>query len=149
MKIRKFELDDLDQVMKIWLDGNLAAHDFVPKKYWLDHFDEVREELKHADILVAEEDGQVAGFVGMQGDYLAGIFVDKKFQHHGIGKRLLNEIKQSHESFSLNVYAKNTPALSFYKKQGLEIVKRQVDEFGNEDCLMAWKKENKKRITNK
>ena len=54
MKIRKFELDDLDQVMKIWLDGNLAAHDFVPKKYWLDHFDEVREALKNADILVAD-----------------------------------------------------------------------------------------------
>ena len=45
----------------------------------------MKDQLPQADIYVYESDNNVQGFVGMIGDYLAGIFVDKKFRSMGIG----------------------------------------------------------------
>lgn len=32
--IRMFDARDLDQVMELWLNGNIEAHDFIPRNYW-------------------------------------------------------------------------------------------------------------------
>ena len=37
----------------------------------------------------------IRGFVGMAGDYLAGIFVDRRSRSMGIGKTLLDYVKES------------------------------------------------------
>ncbi len=36
--IRKFEKKDTEQVMRIWLDGNIETHGFVPEAYWMSPF---------------------------------------------------------------------------------------------------------------
>lgn len=46
MIIRDFQPNDLDQVMKIWLEGNLNAHPFVDRKYWINNFEMVRDALQ-------------------------------------------------------------------------------------------------------
>lgn len=78
--IRKFEKKDTEQVMRIWLDGNIETHGFVPEAYWMSHFPLVQEQLLQADLYVYEQSGTIQGFVGMTGDFLAGIFVDKKYR---------------------------------------------------------------------
>jgi putative acetyltransferase len=30
--IRRFKIDDLDIVMKIWLESNIKAHDFIARR---------------------------------------------------------------------------------------------------------------------
>jgi len=37
--IKKFDLSQIDAVMRIWLNTNIAAHDFIPKEYWLNNFE--------------------------------------------------------------------------------------------------------------
>ena len=32
--IRKYQPQDLEHIMKIWLETNLAAHGFIPAEYW-------------------------------------------------------------------------------------------------------------------
>lgn len=32
--IRQFQKSDIEQIMKIWLNGNLDAHPFISKEYW-------------------------------------------------------------------------------------------------------------------
>ena len=44
--IRKFETQDLDAVMQIWLQANLDAHAFIPASFWTDHFEIVRDMLR-------------------------------------------------------------------------------------------------------
>ena len=39
--IREFQMSDTEQVMKLWLSGNIGAHSFVLEEYWHSHFDEV------------------------------------------------------------------------------------------------------------
>ena len=54
--IRKFETQDLDAVMQIWLHGNLDAHPFIPASFWTDHFETVRDMLPQAELYVHENE---------------------------------------------------------------------------------------------
>ena len=84
--IRKLRKTDLDEVAYIWLHTNKKAHDFIAETYWDEHFEMVEGMLGDAEIYVFEEQGQIKGFVGLDGEYIAGIFVREKEQSLGIGK---------------------------------------------------------------
>lgn len=137
--IRKLEPCDIDRVMQIWLNGNIEAHSFVPKEYWESNAPLVREQLLQAEIYVYETNAAVQGFVGMQGDYLAGIFVDRVSRSMGIGKKLLDHIKTIHPTFSLHVYQSNQRAVAFYQREGLSIAAEDVEEdTGLVEYTMKW-----------
>ena len=73
--IRKFKGTDLDAVADIWLATNLETHDFIPASYWRSHFEMVKSQLSQAELYVCEQKGEIQGFVGLCGEYIAGIFV--------------------------------------------------------------------------
>ena len=66
--IRLFEEEDLDEVLAIWLDANLRAHSFIPAGYWEGRREEVRQALPQAELYVWEEQGEILGFLGLEGD---------------------------------------------------------------------------------
>ena len=82
------------------------AHDFIAETYWDEHFEMVEGMLGDAEIYVFEEQGQIKGFVGLDGEYIAGIFVREKEQSLGIGKQLLDFVKSLKGQLKLNVYQK-------------------------------------------
>ena len=95
---------------------------------------------KH-DIIVNESDQKIQGFIGLNNDYIEGIFVSDKMQSQGIGKILLNDTKDKRNELRLNVYRKNTRAISFYQREGFEIQSDGLDEAtGEKDYVMVWKK---------
>ena len=59
--IRQFKKNDLSAVMQIWLDTNIKAHDFIPKEYWENNYEIVKEILPDAEIYVHEDD--TTGFI--------------------------------------------------------------------------------------
>lgn len=73
--IRLFEFRDLDRIMEIWLEGNLKAHPFIKEEYWRQNYETVCSVLPNAEVYVFEEDGVVQGFIGMDAEYIAGLFV--------------------------------------------------------------------------
>lgn len=75
MIIRKPVLSEIETIDKIWLDGNLQAHPFIHSDYWLNHVVYMRQVLPSADVYVCEAEGEIAGFVGLEGNYIAGLFV--------------------------------------------------------------------------
>ena len=139
-RIRSFAPEDLEQVMKLWLNGNLEAHSFLPRKYWESHAEMVKEQLLCAEVLVYEEEGSIKGFAGLQGNYLAGIFVEGSSRSKGIGGALLNHVKETHPVFTLHVYAENERAAAFYRREGLQAVSRRKEEdTGREEYVMEWR----------
>ena len=82
--IRKLQMSDREQVMRIWLSGNEQAHPFISKEYWRSNYDLVRQQLMQADVFVFETDGDVRGFIGLMDGYIAGIFVDAPYRSLGI-----------------------------------------------------------------
>ena len=139
--IRKLRKTDLDEVAYIWLHTNKKAHDFIAETYWDEHFEMVEGMLGDAEIYVFEEQGQIKGFVGLDGEYIAGIFVREKEQSLGIGKQLLDCVKSLKGQLKLNVYQKNERAIKFYTREQFEIQDEQTDEAtGEAEYLMLWKK---------
>src|SRR5690554_6757566 len=105
--IRKFKINELEIVMKIWLDTNSKAHDFIATSYWQSNFDLVKEMLPNATIFVYEDNNKIIGFIGLMDNYIAGIFIDSNSQSKGIGKALLNYVKENNSELLLKVYKKN------------------------------------------
>ena len=139
--IRKLQKSDIDRVAEIWLDTNLKAHDFISEQYWLGNFDMVKKMFPQAEVYVYESDGKVQGFLGLDCEYIEGIFVCDEMQSRGIGKALLGYVKSRKSELRLNVYRKNTRAIRFYQREGFSIMSEGLDEaVGEKDYLMVWKK---------
>lgn len=137
--IRKLQKADINRVADIWLDTNLKAHYFIPAQYWNDNFETVKEMLLQAEVYVYEDNQKVQGFIGLDNEYIEGIFISDEMQSHGIGKLLLNYIKTKRTKLLLNVYQKNTRAIAFYQREGFTIQSQSLDEATNEkDYIMLW-----------
>lgn len=139
--IRAYREKDLSEVMQIWLYTNIKAHNFIPEKYWLENYAIVKTLLPQAEIYVYESDdtGQIDGFVGLTDNYIEGIFVREAAQSRGIGKQLMNYIKENKTALKLSVYRKNTGAISFYRKNGFVIQSENIDDNTDEkEFTMTW-----------
>lgn len=138
--IRIFEICDMLFVMNIWLESNIQAHDFIDHAYWYDSYEIVEKMMFKATLFVYEDNEKILGFVGLMDNYIAGIFVDNKNQSKGIGKYLLDYIKERYNSLSLKVYRNNTRAIEFYQRECFSIVGEDIDKNTEEiEYVMNWK----------
>ena len=141
--IRRMGEGDLEAVAAIWLDANREAHAFIPASYWLGHLEEVRAALAQAEVWVFADEArpELLGFVGLQGDYIAGIFVRREARSHGVGRQLLDHVKAGHPRLSLRVYEKNQRAAAFYRREGFHVLEEGVDPgTGEAELLMEWRR---------
>ena len=137
--IRKLQKTDVIKVADIWLDSNIKAHDFIPAQYWKSNFELVKQLLLQATVYVYEDNQKIQGFIGMNEEYIEGLFVLNEMQSQGIGKILLNYAKGKRNKLFLNVYQKNTRAISFYQREGFEVQYSGLDEAtGEKDYVMTW-----------
>lgn len=139
--IQKMTADQLEQVAQIWLESNLEAHNFIDRNYWLDNFDTVKDELQLAEVYVFQADEQLKGFVGLEGDYIAGIFIQHDYRQQGIGRQLLDFLKANHQQLTLSVYQKNLGALKFYQQNNFKVTSADIESDNQEkEYQMEWKK---------
>ena len=137
--IRDLRKVDINKVAEIWLDTNIKTHYFISAQYWKSNFELVKELLLQATVYVYEDKQEIQGFIGLSNEYIEGIFVSAEMQSQGIGKILLNYVKGKRNKLILNVYQKNTRAISFYQREGFEIQYSGLDEAtGEKDYVMAW-----------
>ena len=101
--IRSLQKADINRVADIWLDTNLKAHSFISAQYWESNYELVKEMLSQAEVYVYEDGQKIQGFIGLSDKYIEGIFVSEKMQSQGIGKLLLNYIKDKKDALRLNV----------------------------------------------
>ncbi|RHQ15900.1 N-acetyltransferase [Clostridium sp. AM48-13] len=137
--IRKLQKADINRAADIWLKTNLKAHFFIPEQYWISNYEFVKEMLPQAEVYVYEDDKMIQGFIGINDEYIEGIFVSDEMQSRGIGKILLDYIKDKKDRLQLKVYQKNVRAMSFYQREGFTIQSEEMDEFtGEKEYVMNW-----------
>ena len=137
--IRKLQKVDINRVADIWLKTNLKAHFFISERYWISNYEFVKELLPQAEVYVYEADKMIQSFIGVNDEYIEGIFVSDEMQSRGIGKMLLDYIKDKKDRLQLKVYQKNVRAVSFYQREGFIIQSEGMDEFtGEKEYVMNW-----------
>ena len=137
--IRKLQKVDINRVADIWLKTNLKVHFFIPEQYWISNYEFVKEMLLQAEVYVYEDDKMIQGFIGVSDEYIEGIFVSDEMQSCGIGKMLLDYIKDKKDKLQLKVYQKNVREMSFYQREGFTIQSEEMDEFTREkEYVMNW-----------
>lgn len=141
--IRKMEEKDIPDVLQIWLETNIRAHNFIEKEYWTGNYEMVKQILPEAEVYVYEDEknGQIVGFIGMNNQYVEGLFVKESAQSRGIGKQLLDHAKSRETELCLGVYQKNVRAMRFYLRENFLIQAEEMDEDTNEkEYIMGWGK---------
>lgn len=131
---------ELEEILDIWLTANYDAHPFIPDSYWQENLAFVREQLPLAELYIYREQNKILGFLGVTDSYIAGIFVRSDYRKQGIGKKLLDTVKQTHDTLNLSVYEKNSNALTFYDKHGFQKSSESIDETGECEYHLIWKK---------
>lgn len=141
LTVRSMRQEDAEPAALLWLNANQTAHSFIHASYWQENFEAVKEMLPQAEVYVCreEESGELLGFLGLQGDYIAGLFVREGKRSQGIGKRLLDHAKSKKTALWLNAYQKNEGAVRFYLREGFRIQAEGCDEAtGEREYRMAW-----------
>ena len=83
----------------------------------------------------------IVGFIGINENYIEGIFIDTNNQCKGIGTSLLNKVKENRDNLTLSVYKKNINAINFYKKNDFIITSENIDKDTAEiEYTMTWNK---------
>ena len=140
-------MDDTTKIMTIWTKGNFKAHSFIDKDYWLENFNRVKNEyLLKSETFVYEEQKEIKGFISiLNNNYIGALFVRNEYKRNGIGRKLINFVKENYDKLTLNVYDKNGEALAFYAAMGFKNKGISIDKETNEkEYTMEW--ENTEKI---
>lgn len=119
-----------------------TIHEFFQTVEVLQAWIRLKLEDKRETILVAEEDGQVVGWLALQSQNrerlahigIMSMMVEKAYRYRGIGRELVGSLllwaedNPLIEKVSASVLSTNTGALSLYKNVGFIEEGRKVDE---------------------
>ena len=117
--IRKYEDNDLDELLDAWFSASKVAHPFLGEEF----FEQERKNissihLPNAETWVYELEGVVVGFIALIGNEVGAIFVAADNQRKGIGRELMDHARSLREVLELDVFKDNNIGRDFYKKQG-------------------------------
>ena len=142
--IRPLRAEDLNQVVEMWYCASVLAHDFIVEDFWHSQKQMMHDTyLPNSDSWVYEVDGDILGFISYYQGFIPALFVSPSTQSQGIGKQLLNSLKQQYNPLQLTVYAENPRAHQFYLKQGFQEVERKVCQHtGHQEIVMDWNTES-------
>ncbi len=127
--IREYNDDDVEEILTIWLEASIEAHDFIEAEFWRSQLDKMRDTyIPASETYVYESNSGVVGFYSLNRDILAAIFVSPEHQGQGVGKSLLKHAKAQRTQLSLSVYKENVASREFYLSRGFVVVSEQPDE---------------------
>lgn len=112
------------------LAGSCDPRGFIPIEE-----DKEVEDLKRSKKFVACEEEQVVGFVGVDEDYLAWLYVDPDFYGQGIGRELLRiGIREIGKGAWTVVLDGNKKAITLYESEGFQEERRFDGENNDYPC---------------
>ena len=131
--IRQLQNKDIDKIMGIWLESTIYAHKFISKEYWNENYNIVKDVyIPMSKTFIYEDNDDIRGFISIiNNDFIGALFVEKNYQSQGIGKSLIDYVKNLYDNLSLAVYKENEKALEFYKKMGFKIISENINEDTN------------------
>ena len=102
----------------------------------------MQAKIRDAVTLLAEEDGTVLGFLALEGEYVACLYLAACARGRGIGRDLLSAAKDRSDRLTLWTFAANTGAQAFYRREGFCAARRTDgdNEEGLPDIEFVWQR---------
>jgi len=101
----------------------------------LDDDPEMLALFRASEIIVAEVEGEVAGFAGNKGNYIAWLFVHPHHRRRGIASALIRSVVARLDGVAtLNVATGNTAARQLYERLGFVIEHQFEGRFRGHPC---------------
>lgn len=122
--IRKITESDYPRLIDIWESAVSATHDFLDRKDFLYYREHLPGYFECVSLYGFEQDGVLAGFVGVAEGNVEMLFVHDDFRGRGIGKSLLQYAVSGLWACKVDVNEQNTQAVGFYMHLGFSIVGR-------------------------
>jgi putative acetyltransferase len=142
VELRRYRTSDEDAAIALWLETWRKAYpsiDFDARvDWWRARW---RDELVPlAEIVVAEHDGAMVGFVTIDDTgYLDQLVVSPAQWGTDISRRLVDEAKRlAPGGVTLKVNADNGRAIRFYERNGFTKTGEEVNSSARAVLLMAW-----------
>jgi putative acetyltransferase len=141
--LRPYRAEDQDASIALWLETWKLAYpsiDFDKRvDWWRERW---RNELVPvAQVVVAEQDGAMAGFVTIDGTgYLDQLVVGPAHWGSDAARLLMDEAKRlSPDGVTLKVNADNARAIRFYERNGFVKTDEEANSSGRAVDVMAWR----------
>ena len=124
IKIRKFKIEEYDELIKLWNSVELPY-----KPYGRDSFEKIQKEIKkdNSIFLVAEYNSKIIGSIfgthdGRKG-WINRLAVDKDFQGTDLAKKLCKNLEERFLDLRIEIFCCliedwNKKSLNFFKKIG-------------------------------
>lgn len=131
--IRELNNNEVEDIMKIWLDASIRVHDFIDKRYWIDKYEAVKTEyIPNSETYVYVQNDEIKGFISVINEsFIGALFIESKSQGQGIGSKLIDFVVEKYNELTLSVYKENSNAINFYKRKGFKILSEDLDEYTN------------------
>ncbi len=128
--IRKFEIADVDKILKI------EQQAFPKTAYSKETFLEYASRSPYS-FLVVEAGEDIAGYIIFDtSGHIHSTAVKSNLRRKGFGKMLFMYAARHTKKLWLEVRAKNTTAIEFYKSMGMEVIAEIPNYYGNDDALL-------------
>ncbi len=120
--------EDFARVVDVWEASVRATHHFVTEANIQFFKPLVRNELPQMAELacVRDNDGQVAGFIGVAGEKVEMLFIHPTWRGQGIGRQLLTYAVTTLGATMVDVNEQNAQAVGFYRRMGFEVSGRSA-----------------------
>jgi putative acetyltransferase len=121
MQIRRVVSSDRDVMFDVWLRSVEATHAFVSDADIQAFKPLVRDYLASDGTefwVLCDDDGTVAGFMGLAGSTMESLFLAPEFHRRGGGRRLVGHARALYGELTVDVNEQNTAAVAFYQTCG-------------------------------
>ena len=123
MNVRPCADEELETLIRLWHETSEATYGFLPTEKGRSFEDRRAYFLANIaprhELWVAEEDGELLGFLAIDGDSIDRLYVHPRQQRRGVGRALLDKARElSPRGLRLFTHVENEAARRFYESQG-------------------------------
>ena len=131
--ITEIKAEDLPRVVEVWEASMRATHHFLTEADIQYIKSLVADDLAQVETLlcVRDGDGHAVGFIGVEDDEVAALFIHPDWRGQRIGRQLFTYAVETLGATRVDVNEQNDQAVGFYRRMGFEVAGRSaVDGLG-------------------